>query len=126
MIGYRIRVLGHVMKRFRENMSVNLMTTLPQAEITRRIQELQRRIALGDKPCAISDLARHAGLDRSTVYQAANGHRIAEVSQIRLSRALIALANEQPARSTRLMHVQFGAEGPRLGFGIGPVGTTRR
>jgi hypothetical protein len=107
-------------------MSVKTMPIISQAEISSRIRELQRCNALGEQRCAISELARQAGLDRSTIYQAANGHRIAEVSQIRLSRALVALANEQPARSTRLMHIRFGAEGPRLGFGIGPVGTTRR
>lgn len=125
MIGYRIGAAGQVINRLRENTGVNLMTALSQVEITRRIQELQRRIALGDKPCPISELARRAGLDRSTVYEAARGNRISEVSQIRLSRALIALAQE-PAAPTKVMHIHLGSGEPRLRFGVAPVGIRRR
>lgn len=100
------------------------MATLSQAEITRRIQELQRRIALGDNPCPISELARRAGVNRSTIYEAARGNRVNETSQIRISRALIALAQE-PMPPSRLMHVKIGPAGPRLGFGLGPLGLRR-
>lgn len=108
-----------------KEIDTSVMKPLPQAEITRGLQELQRRIALGDKPCPISEVARRAGLDRSTVYEAARGNRISEVSQIRLSRALIALAQE-PAKPTKIMHIHFGGGEPRLRFGVAPVGIRRR
>lgn len=103
-------------------MSGEFRQVLPQSEITSRIREFQRRIKLGERAGAMSDLARKAGLNRGTVYQAAAGHRISEISQIRLSRALLAVSNEQSATSCRFMHVQIGPAGPRLGFGLGPLG----
>jgi len=85
----------------------------------------QKRLQLGDKLPSISELAERAGLHRDTLYEALNGRRISQVSQIRLSLMLTRLEAEEKPPS-RLMHVRLGPGMPSLGFGVGPVGAKRR
>ncbi len=77
---------------------------MPRAEIVHRLKVLQKRRQFGEAVCGLTKVAEMAGLDRSTVFAAATGsHRLAETSQIRLSRALQRL-DEQPVPS-RALHL---------------------
>ena len=83
------------------------------------------RRGLRDEIVSITEIAKMTGLHRDTVYQAANGERISEHTQIALSRALQTVL-EKASPSTRIMHIKLGSGGPpKLGFGIGPVGGRR-
>ena len=75
---------------------------------------------MGDKLPSLAELADRAGLHRDTLYQAINGERISQISQIRLERMLKKLA-EEPQPPSRLMHVDLKKGYPVLGFGVGPM-----
>jgi hypothetical protein len=85
----------------------------------------QRRLQLGDDLAPMKKLAQSAGVCRDTVYASLAGDRISQVSQIRLNRMLDRLADESNPPS-RLMNVSFGADGPKIGFGLGTWELLRR
>jgi hypothetical protein len=97
------------------------MLVLTRKQISQYLREIMLRRRLGDESATITEVARRTGLHRDTVYQAANGERISEHTQIALSRALQVLQEETNPK-TRIMHVRLGDGTPKLGFGIGPVG----
>jgi len=80
----------------------------------------QKRLQMGDKLPSLTELAERAGLHRDTLYQAINGERISQISQIRLERILKQIASE-PQQPSRLMHVNINKGYPVLGFGVGPM-----
>jgi hypothetical protein len=89
-----------------------------QAEIRNILKTHQKRRQMGDDLVPIKQLAERAGVCRDTVYASLSGDRISEVSQIRLNWMLDKLG-EEPAPPSRLMNVSFGANGPKIGFGLG-------
>ena len=91
-----------------------------QAEIRQFLRTHQKRLQMGDKLPSLAELADRAGLHRDTLYQAINGERISQISQIRLERMLKRLA-EEPQPPSRLMHVNINKNYPVLGFGVGPM-----
>ena len=91
-----------------------------QANISQLLSTHQKRLKMGDKLPSLSELAERAGLHRDTLYQAINGERISQISQIRLERILKQIANE-PQQPSRLMHVNINKSYPVLGFGVGPM-----
>ena len=97
---------------------------LTQRQISIALLSHRKRLQLGDKLPSLSELANRAGLHRDTLYEALNGRRISEVSQIRLSHMLTRLEAEDKPPS-RLMHVRLGSGQPSLAFGVGPVGGKR-
>jgi DNA-binding FadR family transcriptional regulator len=98
---------------------------MPQAHIATALRSHQKRLQLGDKLPSMTELARRSGMHRDTLYEALNGRRISQVSQIRLSLMLSRLEAEEKPPS-RLMHVRIGSGQPTLGFGVGPVGARQR
>ena len=116
--------MGDATYLLRENTGVNVMTTLPRAEVARRLREHQARLRLGEKLIPLAEIARRAALHRDTLYACMAGDRIDEITQIRLSKVLHELAQAPPA-PTRLMHVTVSPSGVKLAFGLG-VGTMRR
>ena len=54
-----------------------------QAYISQILSTHQKRLKMGDKLPSLSELAERAGLHRDTLYQAINGERISQISQIR-------------------------------------------
>jgi len=93
-------------------------------EIRLGLKTHQKRLQLGDEIATITSLAERSGVHRDTLYSLLSGNRINELSQIRLSRLLDQLEKE-PSPPSRLMHVKFSTNGPKLGFGLG-VGTGRK
>ena len=91
-----------------------------QANISQLLSTHQKRLQMGDKLPSLSELAERAGLHRDTLYQAINGERISQISQIRLERILKQIASE-PQPPSRLMHVNINKGYPVLGFGVGPM-----
>ena len=91
-----------------------------QSDIQQLLRTHQKRIQMGDKLSSLTEIAERAGLHRDTLYQAINGERISQISQIRLERILKQLANE-PQPPSRLMHVNLKKVYPVLGFGVGPM-----
>ena len=91
-----------------------------QACIRQLLSTHQKRLQMGDKLPSLAELADRAGLHRDTLYQAINGERISQISQIRLERMLKRLA-EEPQAPSRLMHVNINKNYPVLGFGVGPM-----
>ena len=100
----------------------NVIHTQEQIRLYLRMH--QKRLYLGEDMTSISSLAERSGLHRDTLYSLLSGNRINEISQIRLSR-LIDQLEKEPSPPSRLMHVSFGANGPKLGFGVG-VGIGRK
>ena len=87
------------------------------AEIRQALKGHQKRLQLGDSIDSISELAKEAGLHRDTLYAAIAGDRISEVSQIRLSKMLDRINEQQPSFS-RLMNISISSNGPKIGFGL--------
>jgi len=93
---------------------------LSRVQIQLQLKTHQKRLQMGDKLPSLSELAERAGLHRDTLYQAINGERISQISQIRLERILKLIASE-PQPPSRLMHVNINKGYPVLGFGVGPL-----
>lgn len=94
-------------------------------QISNALRRYQISLRLGAERPSLAELAARAGIHRDTLYQALHGRRISPATQARLSVALNAISNPEES-SPRLMHVRIGPNGPKLGFGIGPVGAVRR
>ncbi len=100
---------------------------ISQAEIRRFLLSHQRRLRAGDSLPSLMQLAVRAGIHRDTIYALLAGHRISSRSQYALSRVVQGVDEE--ARSvpqTRLMHLQFGAQGTHIGFGANLTPMLRR
>ena len=87
----------------------------------------QRRLQAGDSLIKIAEIARRAGVHRDTIYALLAGERISDRSQYALSRAVQEVAEEtRGVPQTRLMHLQFGAQGTQIGFGTNLAPMLRR
>ena len=95
-------------------------------QISEALRLHQKRLQLGDDLPTLTELAERAGVHRDTLYEALNGRRINQVSQVRLSRMLQALEHEQKPVS-RIMYVSLplnthnAVNDIKLRFGIGPL-----
>jgi hypothetical protein len=100
---------------------------LSLAQLRSYFQSHQRRLQAGDSLAKIAEIARRAGVHRDTIYALLAGDRISERSQYALSRAVQEIEEEaRGVPQTRLMHLQFGAQGTHISFGANLTPMLRR
>jgi len=99
---------------------------LSQEQIRIAIKAHQRRLRAGDDLPAITEIAEYAGCHRDSIYALLNGDQVAYPTQYALSKAVKHFDEVcQQSPKTNLMHISFGPNGVKLGFGVG-VGVMRR
>ncbi len=100
---------------------------LTQGQIAGWFRLHRRRLKAGDGVPDLVSIARRAGIHRDTIYAVLAGERINARSQYALSRAVQEIEEEtRGVPQTRLMHLQFGAQGTHIGFGANLTPMLRR
>jgi hypothetical protein len=88
------------------------------AALQKDLKLYQRRLNSGDSLPPISKLANIAGVHRDTLYALLAGDRVNQRSQYAISKALTELMESQWNKSSRLLSIDLGTEGPKLRFGL--------